>query len=307
MPPGKFIDPETTATGETRGRVPFLGLDTLWFNTGTLCNIACAHCYIESGPRNDRLAYLGRAEARAYLDEIATLGLPTTEIGFTGGEPFMNPDILGMLGDSLAAGFRVLVLTNAMKPMRRLGPGLAALRARYGARLTLRVSLDHHTAAGHERLRGPGSWDITLDGLGWLAAEGFALAVAGRTLWPEDQAALRAGYGALFARLGLGLDAADPVQLVLFPEMDQTQPVPEITERCWAILGKSPADVMCAHSRMVIRRKGAARASVVACTLLPYDQAFELGHSLAEAGATIRLNHPHCAKFCVLGGGACSR
>ena len=94
-------------------------LTTLWFNTGTLCNIACASCYIESSPRNDALAYLGAADVRAYLGEISGLGLKTREIGFTGGEPFMNREIIAMLKAALARGFEVLVLTNAMKPMRR--------------------------------------------------------------------------------------------------------------------------------------------------------------------------------------------
>jgi hypothetical protein len=69
----------------------------------------------------------------------------------------------------------------------------------------------------------------------------------------------------------------------------------------------SPQSVMCATSRMVVKRKGEARPSVVACTLLPYDDAFDLGPTLAEASRAVPLNHPHCAKFCVLGGGSCSR
>src|SRR5688572_12274703 len=66
----KFTDPRVTATGEARAVVPLTALETLWFNTGTLCNITCAHCYIESSPRNDRLAYLGLEDVRLYLDEI---------------------------------------------------------------------------------------------------------------------------------------------------------------------------------------------------------------------------------------------
>ena len=94
---------------------------------------------------------------------------------------------------------------------------------------------------------------------------------------------------------------------MVFPEMDAAADVPEITEACWGILGKSPESVMCATSRMVVKRKGAARPAVLACTLLPYDPRFDLGPSLAEASGAVPLNHPHCAKFCVLGGGACSR
>ena len=58
---------------------------------------------------------------------------------------------------------------------------------------------------------------------------------------------------------------------------------------------------------MVVKRRGAAAPAVVACTLLPYDPQFELGATLAEAARPVALNHPHCAKFCVLGGAACSR
>jgi hypothetical protein len=88
--------------------------------------------------------------------------------------------------------------------------------------------------------------------------------------------------------------------------MEAGKDVPEITTACWSILHKSPRDVMCASSRMVVKRKGAARPSVVACTLLPYDERFELGHSLREASRSVPLNHPYCAQFCVLGGASCS-
>jgi uncharacterized Fe-S cluster-containing radical SAM superfamily protein len=302
----KFRDPTVTAKGERRAAVALAGLKTLWFNTGTLCNIACTHCYIESSPRNDRLAYLSLAEMQGYLDEIERDRLPTEEIGFTGGEPFMNPDIMPMLEACLERGFRVLVLTNAMRPMQRLKPALLDLRRR-GERLTIRVSLDHYTRELHEEERGPETWQPTLDGLQWLVANGFTAAVAGRMLWDEPDCAMRQGYERLFAEHGIPIDAADRQRLVIFPEMDPAADVPEITEACWGILHVDPSSVMCASSRMVVKRKDAARPSVVACTLLPYDEAFDLGPTLAGAADAVPLNHPHCAKFCVLGGGSCSR
>ena len=70
LDPVKFKNPDVTAKGEPRAFVRLTKLDTLWFNTGTLCNIECANCYIESSPRNDRLAYLTIDEVCAYLDEI---------------------------------------------------------------------------------------------------------------------------------------------------------------------------------------------------------------------------------------------
>jgi len=100
--------------------------------------------------------------------------------------------------------------------------------------------------------------------------------------------------------------AAGPARLVLFPEMDAALDVPEITMQCWEILGVAPETMMCATSRMIVKRQGAASPVVVPCTLLPYDPAFELGEGLARAAKTVQLNHPHCAKFCVLGGASCS-
>ncbi len=209
------------------------GLETLWVNTGTLCNVTCRNCYIESSPRNDRLAYLTRDELRGFLDEIARDALPVRLVGFTGGEPFMNPDIIGMLDDVLGRGLRALVLTNAMKPLRKLGEPLLGLRAAHGDRLALRVSIDHYSADVHEAERGRRSWAPAIDGLVWLARNGFPLDVAGRRFQDEDEAGLRAGYARLFAELDIPVDAHDPVRLMLFPEMDEARDVPEITTACW--------------------------------------------------------------------------
>lgn len=306
LDPRKFRDPEVTADGSRRARVELRALRTLWFNTGTLCNIACKTCYIESSPRNDALVYLSLAEVRAFLDEIATLRLGTREVGFTGGEPFMNPEIVPMLGATLERGFAALVLTNAMQPMRRRKAELLALRERHGQALTLRVSLDHHTESVHDAERRPGAWAMGLAGLGWLARHGFSITVAGRSLPGEADADARVAYGRLFAGHSLPIDADDPHQLVLFPEMDATVDVPEITDACWGLLQRSPDAMMCASSRMVVKRRGGAHPVVVACTLTPFDPGFELGATLAAAQAGVSLNHPHCARFCVLGGASCS-
>ena len=194
-----------------------------------------------------------------------------------------------------------------MKPMHKRKPALLRLRERFGDRLHLRVSLDHYDPEVHEAERGRRSWRPTVEGLLWLADNGFAVSVATRLLSGESEAEIRRGFAGLFGELGIAIDSDDPLALTVFPEMDEAADMPEITESCWAILGKSPEDVMCASSRMVVKFKGAARPSVIACTLLPYDPRFDLGPSLAGALGFVPLNHPHCAKFCVLGGGACSR
>ncbi len=304
----KFSHPDLTAKGEKRASVALTGAKTLWFNTGTLCNITCANCYIESSPENDRLVYMTAAEMAPYLDEIEALGWPVEEIGLTGGEPFMNPGIIAMIEAGLARGYKVLVLTNAMKPMmrKRVQAGLLRLRDTYGEQLTLRISLDHFNPRLHDEERGAGAYDITIKGMEWLRDNGFNMALAGRTVWGDSEADSRAGYAALFERHGFRIDAQNPATTVLFPEMDERIEVPEITTACWGILNKRPDDVMCASSRMVVKRKGAEKPVVLACTLLAYHDAFEMGQTLREAEADVKLNHRHCAKFCVLGGASCS-
>lgn len=305
---GKFRDPNTTAKGEPRAKVALDDPQTLWFNTGTLCNIECVNCYIESSPTNDALVYITADEVSAYLDQLDERQWGVREIAFTGGEPFMNRDMIEMARRSLERGYDVLILTNAMSPMMRpqVQSGLLALRDAFGAKLTLRVSLDHYDEAQHDAERGVGAYAKTLRGMEWLRDNGFQMTVAGRSIMAENEATARAGYADFYARMNFDIDAMHPGQTVLFPEMDVQVEVPEITTACWGILNKSPSAVMCSSSRMVVKRKGAKRPTVLACTLLPYDPQFELGETLEAAERAVSLNHPHCAKFCVLGGASCT-
>ncbi len=304
----KFNDPFLTAKGEERAHVALTDPQTLWFNTGTLCNIECANCYILSSPTNDALVYLTADEISDYLDQLEDRKWGVREIAFTGGEPFMNPEMLEMARRSLERGYEVLILTNAMRPMqrKRVKEELAKLNTTYPNKMTLRISVDHWSEELHDTERGKGSFAKTLEGMRWLRDTGITMAVAGRTVWGESDVEARAKYAQLYAENRFDIDAQDAGKTLLFPEMDETVEVPEITTACWNILDKSPSDTMCASSRMVVKHKGAGKPSVIACTLLPYVPEFDLGHSLQEAEKDVRLNHPHCAKFCVLGGASCS-
>jgi uncharacterized Fe-S cluster-containing radical SAM superfamily protein len=302
----KFVDPLITAKGETRASVELNSLETLWFNTGTQCNLSCDNCYIESNPKNDRLSYLTAAEVANYLNEIERLGLPTKEIGFTGGEPFLNPEVIEIVEESLQRGFQTLILTNAYRLMNRKKQQLISLNEKYPGLLTLRVSLDHFQPEVHEAERGAGTFEPTLKATKWIFDSGIPLAVAGRALANEDLDSSKQGYKALLTEQGIGIDTDDPKQLVIFPEMRESKDVPEITTACWDILGKSQNDIMCSNSRMVVKSKGEEKPKVLACTLLAYDPQFEMGHTLADSKKSVQLNHKFCAQFCVLGGASCS-
>src|SRR6059036_3273988 len=90
--------------------VPLAHLDDLWFQVaGTLCNLACRHCFISCSPHNRSFGFLGLAAVERALEESAALGVK--EYYFTGGEPFLNPDMVAILEATLRHG-PATVLTN---------------------------------------------------------------------------------------------------------------------------------------------------------------------------------------------------
>jgi len=299
----KFKNPITTADGSTRAFIEAKKIKTLWFNTGTLCNIECKNCYIESSPKNDRLVYITFEEVKLFIDEAIDKNLGTKEIGFTGGEPFMNKDVLKMIEYSLSKNFKVLVLSNAMKPMLNRKEDLLKINHQD---LTIRVSIDHYQKEKHEEIRGKNTFNVMMEGLKWLNQNNFNYALATRLLWGEQEDQLRDNFNLFIDKYNLKLDAKSKEQLVTFAEMDEKFDTPEITTACWNLLGKNPDDIMCSSSRMVVKKKTSPKPSVIACTLLPYEDEFDLGQNLTNSLKKIYLNHKHCSKFCVLGGSSCS-
>jgi len=299
----KFQNKFLTADNKKRAFINAQKIKTLWFNTGTLCNLACKGCYIDSSPKNDRLAYLSFNEFKSFVNESIQNKMGTEQIGFTGGEPFMNKDIFKMIKYSLENGFKTLVLTNAMKPMLNNKNELFRLNH---LNLTIRVSIDHYSKEKHEQIRGPNSWAPMIEGLKWLSKNKFNYCLATRLMWSEDDKTTRKNFKKFIKDNELQINAESKIQLVTFAEMDEKSNTPEITTECWKILNKNPNEVMCSNSRMIVKKKENNYPSVIACTLLPYNSEFDLGNTLKESLKKIYLNHPHCSKFCVLGGSSCS-
>jgi len=302
----KFVDPLITGKGEERAYVDLKELNTLWFNTGTICNLTCHNCYIESSPRNDRLSFISVNDVLLYLTEIKNHSLPTSLIGLTGGEPFANPHIIQVIEAILLQGFDVLVLTNAYKVLNKHQADLLRLKDKYQKKFKLRVSLDHYTKEVHEKERGENTFKETLQNISWLVTNQFAVSIAGRSLIKEPIELEVSGYQSLMQEFNIPLKLIKGENIVIFPEIDEQHNVPGISTGCWSILNKKPSDQMCSSERMIIKKKGEDKTVVMPCTLLAYDTQFELGHSLLEAKKRVHLNHPFCAKFCVFGGASCS-
>ena len=198
----------------------------------------------------------------------------------------------------------VLVLTNAYRILKRHQQSLLELKNKHGDKLSLRISLDHFKKEVHEAERGKNTFDKTLESLKWLFDNGFNISIAGRSLVEEKNAII--GYQELLNNRGINLKLKELDNIVIFPEMIFSEDVPEITTKCWDILNKKPDDQMCASERMIVKRKGEESPVVLPCTLIAYDENFDLGKTLKESKKDVYLNHSFCSKFCVLGGASCS-
>ena len=195
-------DEGVEGTADTPPEVALRSLDTLWFQVGgTLCNLACTHCFISCSPTNHTHEMMRLEQVRRYLREAVELGVK--EFYFTGGEPFLNPEMEAILAATLAVG-PASVLTNGLLLDAARCARLAALAAASPYSLDLRVSLDGYDAASNDAVRGAGTFARVLAGLRNLAAAGLNPVVTVTEVCAE--AAVDSGKQRFFALLdGLGL------------------------------------------------------------------------------------------------------
>ena len=167
--------------------VPLASLDQLWFQVaGTVCNLRCTHCFISCSPDNHSFWFMTREQVRAALEESAGMGVK--EYYFTGGEPFMNSEMMGILDDALGYG-PATVLTNATLLPPRAVEELRRISEGRRHPLELRVSIDGPTAAINDAIRGEGSFERAMEGVGALVAAGFRPIVTTMQSWPCEEMA----------------------------------------------------------------------------------------------------------------------
>jgi uncharacterized Fe-S cluster-containing radical SAM superfamily protein len=272
---------------------PLLHLDTLWIQVaGTLCNLECVHCFVPSGPGIDRHALMPRPEVRRLLNEGLALGV--REIYFTGGEPFIHPEILAILGDTLDLA-PTTVLTNGTLFTTRTVTMLRELNdhARYA--LEIRVSLDGATAEAHDRVRGAGSFARAMDGLSRLAAAGL-LPIVTVTDPGDDSDALRERYLALLRGAGLARPRLKVLPLFRLGREAERHGGYHAAETL-AGIGDAfdPTRLQCGSCRAVTSR------GVFVCPLLVDEPAARMGDRLEQALGPYTLRHGACLTCHVTG------
>ncbi len=315
--------------GEQRGFVEpkqFAGrpvLEDLWVMQGSLCDLKCKHCYTASSPSNNRLEQIGFAELRPHLEEAAAFGV--RKIYFTGGEVFVNEDVLRgrasrneefLKGLSFALEIApVEILTNARRYIRNHFDALRELRARHGDRLRLRITIEGPRAAEHDAIRGRGTFAQTLETIVQLAGMGFVPVITAERpfLAEQNDDEIREAYRELFRERGIEVEVnlIENVlemghQLVALARQGR-QPHPEVfvTTNCFSILNKPPESLMCHFSRCIQKIGGALR--YYPCPVIYDDARFELGRTLAESFRRVYVAHKNCYDYCLKGRGATCR
>lgn len=276
--------------------VPMNSMDTLWFQVaGTVCNIACTHCFISCSPSNHAHEMLTLAEVRERLDEAKILGVK--EYYFTGGEPFMNRDMLAILEETLRQG-PASVLTNGMLLRPQICRRLAELAASSEYSLDLRVSLDGFDRQSHDAIRGAGVWDRVMDGLRNLAAVGLNPVIT--VSEAADGAATKVGRERLLALIrSFGFARPRLKVLPLFrigAEASRTRPY-DGTERITPgmLCEKSAALLQCSSCRMVTSR------GVYVCPILIDEPGARMGETIAETLRPFPLAYGACHTCWVTG------
>ncbi len=165
------LDRGTTPPYQGRGaELQLTTLKECWFHLTNCCNLACRHCLFAASPAATET--LPPELLRQAMAEATVLGC--TIFYFTGGEPFLYPDFPGLLAEVLAnPAHHAVVLTNGLLLHEHLAP----LRLLPRERLHLQLSLDG-LAESHDHLRGPGTFQRLLAGLGLSRAEGFQTALS---------------------------------------------------------------------------------------------------------------------------------
>ncbi len=265
--------------------MPFRHLTALWVQvTGTQCNLSCVHCINASGPADPWLAPLDGATTRRWIVEAAGLGVK--EIYFTGGEPFLHPEIVPLLAFALERA-PTTVLTNGTLIGETMADRLAALAAGARYSLEIRVSLDDPDPDRNDAIRGPGAFRRALSALRRLDERGLLpILTATETEAAAPGEDRYARLRALLLQAGVGKPRVK--MLPLFP-------VGRMAGRGGGTVSREmlaavdPARLQCSESRAV------ATGGIYVCPILSgLPEARMAGATLADTLVPNRLDHPAC-------------
>jgi AdoMet-dependent heme synthase len=295
--------------------------EDLWIVQGSICDLRCRHCYTASSPSNNRLQQITFAELKPHLEDARRFGVQ--QIYFTGGEVFVNDDVLHGRArqneeflQSLSFALSIApveILTNGRTHIRNHLEELVELRNLHGDRLKLRVTLESPRPEEHDAIRGKSTFAQTTATIRMLGDAGFIPVITAERplLSPREDGEIRNMYESLFP--GMSVEVNLIGNMIEMGHQLQTlaqrgiapQPETFITTNCFAILNQPPETLMCHYSRCIQKIDGALR--YYPCPVIYDDERFDLGATLAESWRRVYLGHKNCYDYCMKGRGATCR
>ena len=268
---------------------PLVALDTLWFQVaGTLCNIQCRHCFISSSPTNHSHEMLGLDTVKRYLAEAVELGVK--EYYFTGGEPFLNRELLDILAATLQQG-PATVLTNGLLIRGETARRLRELADGSEYSLDIRISADGWDAATNDAIRGAGTFERILEGIGHLAAAGVnPVLTVTEACEGAGSAEGRARLLGFLRSIGLRQPRLKVMPLLrLGAEAQRTRAYEEWESLIGRTLSAEEAEALqCSSCRMVTSR------GVYVCPILIDSPGARIAASLRDALSPFELSYRAC-------------
>jgi MoaA/NifB/PqqE/SkfB family radical SAM enzyme len=278
---------------------PFLGLDSLWIQVaGLACNLRCAHCFNASGPENREMPALSRGDVRNLLDEAEDAGV--RDVVFTGGEPFLHPEMAEIAGDALSR-FPATILTNGTLLTDRTVLRLAAAARGSIYSLEVRVSLDAPSEEGNDRIRGKGSFERALAGAVRLEKAGFLPIVTAVTFRHENDPAALEAFEELLRSKGMRKPRVKFLPLFrVGREQERSGGYGEddrVTAEMLELLG--PEQLLCSAARL------ATSSGIWVCPILVNEPGGRMGDALADSFRPFPLAYGACST-CYRHGAVCA-
>jgi sulfatase maturation enzyme AslB (radical SAM superfamily) len=296
-------------------------LEDLWVMQGSICDLRCRHCYTASSPSNNRLEQITSAELLPHLEAAANFGVQ--KIYFTGGEVFVNEDVLhgraerneeflSNLGLALEIA-PVEILTNGRRYIRNHFASLRELQMRFPGRLTLRITLESSDESEHDAIRGRTTFSQTTETVRQLGGMGFVPVITAERplLHAQSPEQIRRSYASLFPAMSIEVNLIENMLEMghqvstMTAEGQQVTPEVFITTKCFAVLNKTPDSLMCHFSRCIQKIDGKLR--YYPCPVIYDDERFELGCTLEESFRRVYIAHKNCYDYCMKGRGASCR
>ncbi len=264
-------------------------LDELWFQAaGTVCNLTCHHCFISCSPHNHSFEFLTFEQVETALVESVEHGV--REYYFTGGEPFLNKDLVRMLKRTLNFG-PATVLTNGTVLQPEWLSELRAAEEASGFSLEIRVSIDGPTAEINDPVRGAGTFERAVEGVSLLCKHDFLPIITMTQTWDNSQNLhILQQFRDVLKQLGCRRPRLKILpRLKIGAEQERTEGYAD-TERINHQMMEDfdRNQLLCHHSRVITNR------GVYVCPILLEASDAKMGDTLSESLHSFPLNNGAC-------------